>query len=261
MARTTTTTCTALGDVMNLLFAVFMFLDFSWVPTDDPRQVALYHNSVQVGVYKVPERVYLEMDAKGDFKQSTLPTPIPDKYLDLFPIKKIANYGIDLSEMRGRPESYYHNGRSITKESALLLMGTQGIPDDSEFIRITVIGPDSIRKRVRDDLYNDPALSDFRAITVVQDYPKDHWAVNGVGFELTTEVAIYVQSPDGTVIHRQDDYADGAIGLATALRKVDSNRRKGGDPDLRATLEGSLLVVVIVVTLGLAIFFFRRSDE
>jgi hypothetical protein len=247
--------------MMNLLFAVIMFLDFSWVPTDDSRQVALYKDSVQVGVYKVPERVYLEMDSKGNFKESTLPTPIPEKYLDLFPIKKMANYGIELSEMKGRPESYYHNGRSITKESALLLMGTQGIPDDSQFIRITVIGSDAIRKKVRDDLYNDPALSDFRSFTVVQDYPKDHWAVNGVGFEANSEIAIYVQSPDGTVVHRQNDYTDGAVGLATALRKVDPNYRKGGDPDLRATLEGSLLVVVIVVTLGLAVFFFRRSDD
>jgi len=246
---------------MSLLFAVFMISGWDWVPTDDPRQVALYSNSVQVGVYKVPERVYLSLDASGDFKESELPTPVPNSYLELFPIKKIANYGIDLSEMKGRPESYYHNGRSITKESALLLMGTQGIPDDSDFIRVTVIGSEAIRKKVRDDLQNDPALLDFRFITVVQDYPKDHWAVSNIGYEVNGDIAIYVQSPDGTVVHRQNDYTDGAVGLATALRKVDSSYRKGGDPDLRGTLQGSLLVFVIVVTLVLAVFFFRRSDE
>jgi hypothetical protein len=246
---------------MNLLFAVFMFLDFSWVPTDDARQVALYQDNLQVGVFKVPERVYLEIDSKGEFKESTLPTPVPQKYLDLFPTKKILNYGIDLSELKGKPESYYHNGRAITKESALSLMGTQDIPDDSEFLRLTVIGPDAIRKRVRDDLFNDPALSDFKSFTVVQDYPPSHWAVADIGFELTGEVAIYVQSPDGTVLHKQNDYKDGAVGLAAALRKVDPNYRRGGDPDLRGTLEGSLLVFVIVITLVLAVFFFRRSDE
>lgn len=238
-----------------------MVFEFTWVPTDDTKQVALYKDSAQVGVYKIPERLYLELNGKGDFVESTVPTPVPDKYLELFPINKIANYGIDLSEMKGRAESYYHNGRAITKESALLLMGTQGIVDDSEFLRITVIGSDAIRKRVRDDLYNDPALKDFRGITVVQDYPANHWAVNEVGFEIIGEVSIYVQTPDGVVVHRQNDYKDGAPGLAAALRKVDPNYRRGGDPDLRGTLEGSLLVVIVVVTLGLAIFFFRRSDN
>ena len=246
---------------MHLLFAVFMFLDFNWVPTDDNRQVALYQDNVQVGVFKVPERIYLALDSKGEFKESALPTPVPEKYLNLFPIKKILNYGIDLSELKGRPESYYHNGRAITKESALLLMGAQNIPDDSEFLRLTIIGPDAIRKMIRDDLLNDPVLKDFKSFTIVQDYPSSHWAVNGIGFELNGEVAIYVQSPDGTVLHKQNDYTDGAVGLAAALRKVDPNYRKGGDPDLRGTLEGSLLVFVIVITLVLAVFFFNRSER
>lgn len=240
------------------LFAYFIF---SWVPTDDLRQVALYQDTVQVGVYKIPERIYLEITPTGDFKTSELPTPIPEKYLDLFPIKKIANYGIDLSEMKGRPESYYHNGRAITKESALLLMGNTGIPDDSQFLRLTVIGPDEIRKQIREDLLNSPELKDFRSITVVQDYPANHWSVTGVGFELTGEVAIYVQSPDGTVLHKQNDYKDGAPGLAAALRKVDPSHRRGGDPDLRETFNGALLVFIGIVTLCLAAYFFRRQEQ
>lgn len=251
---------------MFILFIAFFCFDFApdknlnWRPTDTPEQVALYQGDTQIGIFKVPEREYLNLNKNGDFEPSQLPFPIPEKYLELFPIKKILNYGIDLSEMKGRPESYYHNGRAITKESALHLMGATGIPDDSALLRLTVIGGDSIRKQIKDDLFNDPNLKEFRQIVLLQDYPVSHWAVTGVGFDTTGEVAIYVQSPDGTVIHKQTDYRDGPAGLAAALRKADPNYRRGGDPDLRDNLNGSLLVFIGIVTICIAAYFFRRID-
>jgi hypothetical protein len=56
----------------------------------------------------------------------------------------------------------------------------------------------------------------------VQDYAPGNWAVKD-GFFTEGKPTIYLQAPNGKVLHRQDDYSDGAAGLATALRKADPN--------------------------------------
>lgn len=72
----------------------------------------------------------------------------------------------------------------------------------------------------------------------------------GKGPALAGKPTIYVQTPDGTVQHRQDDYAGGAQGLRPAferLRKPDKNYRPDKDRDLRRPVDGLLSRLIDVL--------------
>lgn len=109
-----------------------------------------------------------------------------------------------------------------------------GIPDDTARLRLTVIGgTEADRKHITDDLAGAPALAYWHDQLVIQSYPADEWAVARYGFATAGQPTIYVQAPDGTVLHHQDDYTDGAPGLAEAMRRADPNYRPDRDPDRR----------------------------
>ena len=44
---------------------------------------------------------------------------------------------------------------------------------------------------------------------------------------------VYCQTPGGKVLHRQDDYAGGAVAAVAALRKAKDTYEARRDPDLR----------------------------
>jgi hypothetical protein len=144
------------------------------------------------------------------------------------------NYGIDPTRRSETPR-YVRNGKPCTRDEAL--DAVTKVPDDAGLLRLTVIGPEAERKRVLDDLSKAP-LSDLRKGVLVQDYAPDHWAVQ-VGFKTDGKPTIYLQAPDGTVLHRQDSY-DGPGPLAEAIRKADPNYKPASDPDLNSA-GGSVL--------------------
>jgi hypothetical protein len=122
------------------------------------------------------------------------------------------------------------------------------LADDSGKLRLTVIGPEGDRRQVLDDLKG--PLSDLAGQCLVQDYPPEHWAVAQAGFYTAGKPTIYVQAPDGTVLHRQDDYADGPEGLRQAfqrVRKPDPNYRPDRDRDLRRPIDGLLSQLIDVL--------------
>lgn len=121
-----------------------------------------------------------------------------------------------------------HGTRELSKAQAREAI-QNGVPDDRHKLRLTVIGTEVERKRVLAD------LAPWQDKLLVQAYEPTHWAVRDAGFSTKGSPTIYVQGPDGTVLHRQDDYNDGAAGLATAIRKADPNYRPEKDPDLRKT--------------------------
>jgi len=206
-----------------------------WVSMTDKTQIALIVNGKQVGNYHLDLNEYHPYDPLTDtFKggENTPPHPLPANYLPRKP--EITNFGVNRLTPHTR-ERYIINGIDATGEEALQALQEKNVPNDKSLLRLTIIGPEAIRKQVRKDLENDPSLTSFSEKYLIQDYAPDNWAVRQ-GFFTEGKPTIYLQLPTGKVLHRQDDYADGAIGLATALRKADPNYTPDKDPDKRKPL-------------------------
>lgn len=142
------------------------------------------------------------------------------------------NFGVDQTKLGG-PEAYKINGKPVTKAQAEQAIKGGQVPDDAHKLRLTVIGPEAERKQVLADLAALPALAEWKDKLLVQAYPPDHWAVAQAGFVTSGKPTVYLQAPDGKVLHRQDDYQDGAAGLAKALRKADPDYKPDKDKDQR----------------------------
>ena len=146
--------------------------------------------------------------------------------------REAQNFGIIREKLDPAAEHYLLNGRAVSGDHARQALTGGVLPDDAGKLRLTIIGPEADRKRVLDDLAGAPALAEFRDRFLVQAYPPDHWAVAGCGFVTGGRPTIYMQVPDGTVLHRQDDYSS-PEDLAGALRRADPNYDARKDPDLR----------------------------
>lgn len=202
--------------------------------SSDKTQIALIVNGKQVGNYHTDLNEYHPYDPITDtFKggENTPPHPLP---ANLQPRKpEIMNFGVDRSHI-GK-ERYVINGLNATEAEALQALADKSLPNDKHLLRLTIIGPADLRKKVRSDLENNPLLTCFSDKYLIQDYDPSNWAVKA-GFYTEGSPTIYLQSPTGKVLHRQDDYEDGALGLATALRKADPNYTPALDVDRRKTI-------------------------
>lgn len=184
--------------------------------SSDKTQIALMVNGKQVGNYHLDLNEYHPYDPLTDtFKggENTPPHPLPANYLPRKP--EITNFGVNRLTPHTR-ERYIINGIDATGEEALQALQEKNVPNDKSLLRLTIIGPEALRKQVRSDIENHPSLTCFSEKYLVQDYAPENWAVKQ-GFFTEGKPTIYLQLPSGKVLHRQDDYADGAAGLATAL--------------------------------------------
>ncbi len=165
------------------------------------------------------------------------------------------NFGLDRGYFANpRQERYEINGRAASKEDVLKLLQAS-VPDDASKPFLTVIGPLPARQQVLADLESAPALAPWKGKLRVQAYAPDDWAVARAGFATSGNPTIYLQAADGTVLHRQDDYAGAADGLATALRRADPSYNPAADPDRRQALAGNVRDLpwsVPVILLGAA---------
>lgn len=124
-------------------------------------------------------------------------------------------------------ERITYRGQVISRDEAMTLI--QGsIPDDLSFVRVTVIGPDTERQAVIDAIKAQPSPLQI----VLNSYPPDHWAVSGVGFVTSGHPTVYVQRPDGVVLHRQDNYDGGIASLVRAIRIADPAYNPTNDPNV-----------------------------
>lgn len=146
----------------------------------------------------------------------------------------VKNFGIDREQLGPPHERITLGSKEITQAEAKKLLEAGSLTDDSGKLRLTIIGSEADRQRVLDDLKG--PLADLASGFLVQSYAPDNWAVARAGFQTSGKPTIYVQSPSGKVLHRQDDYADGPDGLRQALkaiRKPDPNYDPTKDRDLR----------------------------
>jgi hypothetical protein len=120
------------------------------------------------------------------------------------------------------------SGRPATTAEAIAAIGAN-IPQDQTLPHTTVIGPEAKRKLLLTD------LAEFNGKTCLHEYAPDEWPVQ-CGFKYGGDVTVYVQSPDGKVVHRQDDAKGAKEAVRLALRKADPNYDPAKDPDLRSPL-------------------------
>jgi hypothetical protein len=132
-------------------------------------------------------------------------------------------HGTDPEKIAPR-EEYRVGGRVVTREEALKALQASQLTDDSRKLRLTVIGGPEECKMALAGL---PAEVKERCL--VKEYAPDHWSVKNAGFKTDGHPTVYVQAPDGKVLHRQDD-ADNVSG---AVRKADPTYDPTKDPDLR----------------------------
>lgn len=152
------------------------------------------------------------------------------------------NFGVDWSKINGKDGPEYWltidgKRRRVSKWECEQILERKNLVDDSGKLRLTIIGSDAQRKPVLDALAAIPAREQF----LVQDYAPDHWAVRSVGFDCDGAPSIYLQLPDGRVLHRQASFLgrdqlasamDAAVHLAGQLRRPDPNYDPKKDPDI-----------------------------
>jgi hypothetical protein len=141
----------------------------------------------------------------------------------------VQDFGVMREQLAANEERHWLNGGAVSGREARAAIG--GLDDDSGKLRLTIIGSETERRAVLNDLETDPELSPLRDQLLVQSYPPDHWTVAGAGFVRSGKPTIYLQLPDGVVRHRQDEYR-GPAKLAEAIRRANPHYRPENDPDL-----------------------------
>jgi hypothetical protein len=163
------------------------------------------------------------------------------------------NFGIDVRELAKHPtESCSINGNEVPRIEAVqaLAATASGLRDDRKFLRLTVTGTPDFRRAVAEGLAR-PDAESVRERLLVQSYTPDAWAVKDAGFKPGNQ--IYLQAPDGTVLHRQEDFAGGVAALVETIRKADASYRSERDPDLRND-SGDLLLALLAAAAALALW-------
>jgi hypothetical protein len=231
----------------------------------DPGRSYLFRDGVQVAGYDHGADEYRTYDATTNTwgPVAAPPWKEPEKIAAPHRSSAVPNYGVDLDQLHGDREERYHlNGIPVSRDQARKAMAGGTIPDDAGRLRLTVIGDAESTSRVTKDLDANPALAAWKDRLVVQAYPPTHWAMAKAGFYTAGRPTIYVQTPAGQVLHRQDDYADGADGLAQALRRADPTYDPSKDADLRRSglfSLGKVPAPVWILAAAVVILLFRRS--
>jgi hypothetical protein len=137
-------------------------------------------------------------------------------------------------------------------------IGDDRIPDDANRVRLTIIGSEDEQKKVTEDLNQNPLLTPHTVHLVVRNYAPGHWHVAQAGFDTNGHPSIYLQAPDGKVLHHSAHY-DGPERLAQAVvgarRIADPKYDPSKDPDLSKPnpLEPGKLSVPTCCLIGLGV--------
>ncbi|HTU89590.1 MAG TPA: hypothetical protein VMF69_05780 [Gemmataceae bacterium] len=243
-----------------LLLARAALAGYEWRSfPDDMDQLSLWKEGVQLGNYRISERKYypqLTPGVWGDPCPSPYPPPqepAPGK----IDSDGTINFGLDRAHLQAAGK-HLLDGKEVGKDELLQALGKLCLPDDSKWPSLTIIGPEAARQKVLSDLQSSPYLAAWKDRIKVRDYPPDHWAVKDAGFVTTGQPTIYSQAPDGTVLHRQDEYR-GPEALAEVLRKADPAYQPERDPDLNKSLASVPLWVWI--SGGILLVFLWKGDD
>jgi hypothetical protein len=197
-------------------------MNLEWKPDSaDSGYFYLYHGNRQIGTWHPDGKGYRELTSDGRFSEPKSP-PIP------LPEQSITNFGIDPDRIP-KQDGYARNGLPISRRQAFEAIGT--LSDDSDKLRLTIIGDSKLQQQVQQDLKTDAALKNWSDKLLVQAYSPEHWAVKNVGLEAgVTLQAAGGEDGKSPVLFRIRQYRD-ANQLAVALRRVDPKYDAKNDPD------------------------------
>jgi hypothetical protein len=203
-----------------------------WRPvTGFPEQLALWQGGRQLGTYdRGAGRYWPLLDATArQFGSPGEPPVSPPAGWDAPPPQ---NFGLDLARLsEPAGEEFIVNGRAVSRQEAFAAVADGRLSDDSQKLRLTLIGPTEECARVRQDLERHPALTAQKEALVVQDYRPDDPLLAGLGFVTSGAPTIYLQKPDGRVLFRLHSYPGPEV-LAGAIRqrRPDYDPSKDDDP-------------------------------
>lgn len=223
---------------------------YRWQKLDEG-EYALYKNGSHIGNYRIHDDVYMPWNAQTrKFGQREEPPIAPP----------LRNFGIVRDKLTKGEAKYSIGGHPASRDRVIEAITRDGLADDTNRLRLTIIGEEKSRKKVIEDLTRDPELSRYRSWLLVQHYPKGHRMVQG--FHQDGEPVIYLTHRDGTVLWRQDDARD-YQGLVAALRKADPNYDPKKDPGPWLKMPNALAKVPPWgwVVGGILIFLLARRES
>lgn len=149
------------------------------------------------------------------------------------------NYGLEPDKIGKAANTY----TATSDKAKQFVREARGEAEPGQKYHLTVIGSDDMRAQVLNDVANSPALAPMKADLLVQDYKPGEWAVDpSLGFRegILVQTAKSKDDPTGgKVIYRAKNYAEGAPGIAEALRKANPNYQPDKDPTPGGSKGGS----------------------
>lgn len=192
--------------------------EYSWrTRSDRPQEIYLYHRGKQVGAWDVAGKCYRRYlagsNAYDDIRYASAPIGLPDGP------EPVRNFGLDLGKIKsGDGAEYTRNGRRVTREEALKLVGDD-IPHDHDCMRLTWVGDAAVGDRIKQDL---ATLDTWRDRVTYQSYPSaDVPIIRGLGFEMGR---LHLQAPNGRMLHQQVGY-NTIVELTDVLQAAELRRR------------------------------------
>lgn len=266
---------------------VYVQPSYAWRPVPgNPDQLALYAGGRQLGNWSVSGGYYRPIVGNAWGAVSEPPIAPPLEAAAKSPsIEQAPPTGVEWDKIAAG-EKHQVNGQRVSKEAAYQALEQKGgLADDSGKQRVTVIAGDAALRKAVVDSFDSGPLAAWKAKVVVRAYEPTHWHVQASGFKTDGRPTIYVQSPAGKVLHRQDEFVGGAEALAGvltkaaavtdgmqpvgALRRPDSAYDPKKDPDLRSApgpdapaLPGQVTVplwaLIAIPFAVLAMLYFRK---
>jgi hypothetical protein len=150
------------------------------------------------------------------------PIPVPEQQTSNAPVADSLPTGVDWSQVgSGR---YTKNGVQCSRDDVVGAIESS-VTDESRKRHITVIAKDTATRDAALNKIGKPSWA------VVKAYDATDWAVaSEYGFVTGGNPTVYIEEPDGTVLHRQDDLN----GLELAVRRADPKYDPAADLDLRS---------------------------
>ncbi len=186
---------------------------------DDPTRVYLYVDGRQRGGYDWAADEWRDYDGQNWGPPRTFRTPRPEHSAANFGVMRERLADEERLTIQGRPQTRLHRPDTDSL-----------FPDDSDRLRLTIIGTEQHRQAVLNDLINVPELVEASNGMLIQAYSPNDWAVADCGFVTSGQPTIYLQAADGRVLHRQDAYP-GPKRLAAALRRARPDYDPAHDPN------------------------------